>query len=87
MGSGFRATGSVVALSRVGVLVRCAEPLEAGSLVRMGMELGHETLRPSATAKGSVPGVGTTFEFIQMTEGDRSLLRRLILRVEKERAY
>jgi hypothetical protein len=53
----------------------------------MGMELGHETLRPSATAKGSVPGVGTTFEFIQMTEGDRSLLRRLILRVEKERAY
>jgi hypothetical protein len=76
-----------VDLSLTGVLVRCAEQLEPGTAVRMGVEMGHETIRLAATAKRCVPGVGTAFAFTQMSHRDRSLLRRLILRIEKQWPY
>lgn len=87
IGSGVRSTGTVVDLSMTGVLVRCSEDFEAGAPVRMGMELGHETIRMAASARRFIPGVGTAFEFTQMTHRDRSLLRRLILRIEKQWGY
>jgi hypothetical protein len=83
IGSGVRSTGSVVDVSMNGVLVRCSEPVEVGTIVRLGFEMGHETVRLAATAKRSISGVGIAFEFTQMSQHDRSLLRRLILRLEK----
>lgn len=87
IGSGVRSAGSIVNLSMNGVLVRCPEQLEAGTAVRMGIEMGHETIRMAATAKRCIPGIGTAFEFTQMAHRDRSLLRRLVLRLEKQWPY
>ncbi len=87
IGSGVRSSGKIVDLSLTGVLVRCPEQLEPGTVVRMGVEMGHETIRLAATAKRCVPDVGTAFAFTQMSHRDRSLLRRLILRIEKQWPY
>ncbi len=84
IGSGIRTTGKLVNVSMTGMLVRCAEQLEAGAVVRLGIEMGHETIRIAATARRSAPGVGTAFEFTQMSHRDRALLRRLILGLEKQ---
>lgn len=85
IGGGFRLVGTVVDVSMTGVLVRCSEQIEAGAAVRLGIEAHNDTIRMSGTAKRSVPGVGMAFEFNQMANRDRSLLRRLILRLEKQR--
>ncbi len=84
IGGGFRLVGTVVDLSMTGVLVRCSEQVEVGASVRLGIEVRSDTIRMAGIAKRSVPGVGMAFEFNQMGNRDRSLLRRLILRLEKQ---
>src|SRR5258708_513190 len=84
IGSGIRSAGKVADLSMTGVLVRCSEPFAVGTVVRMGIGMGQETIRMVATAKRYVQNVGTAFEFTQMAHRDRSVLRRLILRIEKQ---
>lgn len=85
IGSGYRSTGTVVDISMKGALVECREEFKPGDGVRMGIEMGTETMRIAATAKRCVPNVGTGFEFTQMGRNDRSLLRRLIMQIEKQR--
>jgi hypothetical protein len=50
----------------------------------MGLEMGTEMMRIAATAKRHIPNVGTGFEFTQMGRNDRTLLRRLIMQIEKQ---
>lgn len=85
IGSGFRSTGRVVDISMKGALVECAEEFKPGDAVRMGIEMGTETMRIAATAKRTIPNLGTGFEFTQMGRNDRTLLRRLIMQIEKQR--
>jgi hypothetical protein len=84
IGSGYRSTGTVIDISMKGALVECREEFKTGDGVRMGIEMGTETMRIAATAKRCVPNVGTGFEFTQMGRNDRSLLRRLIMQIEKQ---
>ncbi|MHB8654199.1 MAG: PilZ domain-containing protein [Terriglobia bacterium] len=85
IGSGFRSTGRVVDISMKGALVECTEEFKPGDAVRMGIEMGTETIRIAATAKRTIPNLGTGFEFTQMGRNDRTLLRRLIMQIEKQR--
>jgi PilZ domain-containing protein len=85
MGSGYRSTGRVVDISMKGAFVECSEKFELGDAVRMGIEVGTEMIRIAATARRCVPDLGTGFEFTQMGRNDRSLLRRLIMQIEKQR--
>jgi len=84
IGSGFRATGTVVDLSLRGVLVQCPENFKLGDVARLGMDFGHETMRIAATVRRCIANVGTAFEFTQMGRNDRALLRSLIFQIEKQ---
>jgi hypothetical protein len=84
IGSGVRSIGTIVDISMKGALIHCPDPFKAGDVVKLGIEMGHETMRIAATARRVIPGVGTGFEFTQMGRNDRALLRRLILRIEKQ---
>lgn len=84
IGSGARSIGTIVDISMKGALIQCSEQFKPGDVVRLGVEMGHETMRIAAIARRVLPGVGTGFEFTQMGRNDRSLLRRLILQIEKQ---
>ena len=75
-------TAQLVDISRSGLLVRCTEDLPAGTMGRIGIPMGAETLRIVAIVRRRVPGIGLAFEFVQMTYRDRALLHRLIMRLE-----
>jgi hypothetical protein len=84
IGSGVRSVGVIVDISMKGSLIHCPDPFRPGDVVKLGVEMGHETMRIAPTARRVLPGVGTGFEFTQMGRNDRALLRRLILRIEKQ---
>lgn len=83
LGAGVRLSGKVVNLSMTGVLVRCSKQLESGTHVKLGIEVESEVFSASAVARRSLPGVGTAFEFTQVSQNDRMLLRRVIYRLSK----
>jgi len=82
LGVGVRKTGRVVDLSMAGVMMQTSEKLEPGTHVRMGIEVGTDVLRTMAVVRRTLPGVGTAFEFSQMTQRDRQILGRLILQLK-----
>jgi hypothetical protein len=86
IGSGVRSLGIILDLSMRGALIKCAEEFKPGDVVKLGIEMAHETIRIAAVARRVIPDVGTGFEFTQMGRNDRSLLRRLIMRIEKSLA-
>ncbi len=84
IGSGVRSIGTIVNISMKGALIHCGENFKPGDVVKLGIEMGHETMRIAASVRQVIPGVGTGIEFTQMGRNDRVLLRRLILRIEKQ---
>lgn len=83
-GGSTTATGQVVDLSARDILVKCSKPVEVGTHVRLGIEAGSEMIRTMAVARRSVSGVGSAFEFVQMSQRDRMLLRQLLSRLDKQ---
>lgn len=67
-------------ISTTGILLRCEEDIELGTVGRMAIPVGYETSRVVVVAKRRLPGVGVAFEFSHMSPHDRELLRRLLLR-------
>ena len=61
-----------------GVLMRTSKKLDPDTHVRLGIEMGVDTLRTVAIVRRTVPEVGIAFEFAQMTQRDRQLLGRLL---------
>jgi hypothetical protein len=55
--------------------------MQPGTVLRVGIEVGHEIFRAAAVVRHSEAGEGFAVEFIQMTSNDRALLRRLYLRL------
>jgi c-di-GMP-binding flagellar brake protein YcgR len=80
-GGSTRFTANVVDISTTGILLRCEEDIELGTMGKMAIPVGHETSRVLAVAKRRLPGVGVAFEFTHMSARDRELLRRLLLRL------
>jgi len=80
-----RFTGDLVDISSTGLLLRCHQEIELGTIGRMAIPVGHETSRIVAVAKRRLPGIGVAFEFSHMTPHDRELLRRLLLRLANTR--
>jgi len=80
-GGGVRFTGDLVDVSTTGILIRCSQNIELGTVGRMAIPVGYEISRVVAIAKRHIPGVGIAFEFSHMTAHDRELLRRLLLRL------
>jgi hypothetical protein len=78
LGGGVRLTGKLVDLSMTGVMMRTSAKLDPDTHVRMGIEMGADTLRTRAAVRRTVPGVGVAFEFTEMTQRDRQLLGRLL---------
>jgi len=74
--------GELVDLSTTGLLIRCSQNLEPGTLGRLGIPLGQETIRIVAAVRRQVPSLGLAFEFVQMGSHDRELLHRLIMRLQ-----
>ncbi len=81
LGSSTRFTGDLVDISTTGLLLRCEQDIEPGTIGRMAIPVGYETSRVVAVAARRIPGVGVGFEFRHMTPHDRELLRRLLLRL------
>ena len=81
LGGGVRFTGDLVDISTTGLLMRCDQEIELGTIGRMAIPVGYETSRVVAVAARRLPGVGVAFEFSHMTPHDRELLRRLLLRL------
>lgn len=81
LGSRMRFSGDLVDLSTTGLLMRCAETPDTGTVGRLAIAIGHETSRVVATVRRVVAGVGIALEFSHMNPRDRELLRRLILRL------
>jgi hypothetical protein len=75
-------TAQLVDISRTGLLVRCTQDLPEGTIGRIGIPLGVDTLRILVVVRRRVPDIGLAFEFLQMTHRDRGLLHRLIMRLE-----
>jgi hypothetical protein len=77
IGASQRLTGDLETLSPYGMFVRTAREVQTGTVLRIGIALGHETFRAAAVVRHSQPGKGFAVEFIQMSSNDRALLRRL----------
>lgn len=80
-GANARFTGDLVDVSTTGVLLRCREDMELGTMGKMAIPVGHETSRVVVIAKRRLPGVGIAFEFTHMSTHDRELIRRLLMRL------
>lgn len=83
LGAGARFGGDLVDLSTTGVLIRCSQELEPGTMGRLGINVGPSTLRPVAVVRRLVSNVGIAFEFTNMNPHDRELLHRLLMRLGK----
>ncbi len=84
LGTGVHLTGDLVDLSITGVLVRSSLSPPPGTLGRVGITLGSETIRAVAAVRRLVAGIGVALEFKNMASRDRGLLNRLLLRLGKE---
>ena len=80
VGASHRLTGDLETLSPYGMFVRTKREVQAGTVLRVGIAVGHETFRAAAVVRHSEAGEGFAVEFIQMSANDRALLRRLYLR-------
>jgi len=80
---GVRLLGYVENLSNRGLLLRCAVNAAPGTIGRLGIEAGQDTIRIVSEVKNQVPGVGLAFEFLNMGSHDRDLLNGLLSRLEK----
>ena len=80
VGASHRLTGDLVTLSPYGLFVRTKREVQAGTVLRVGIAVGHETFRAAAVVRHSEAGEGFAVEFIQMSSNDRALLRRLYMR-------
>lgn len=78
VGAGVRFSADLIDISTSGCLLRYSKVMEPGELGRLGIQVGHETLRAAAEVKRTIPGVGVAFEFKHMYPHDRELLRHLI---------
>jgi len=81
LGSSQSLTADLVTLSPFGLFARTKRDVPPGTVLRVGITVGHETFRATAVVRHSEPGVGFAVEFIKMTSNDRGLLRRLYLRL------
>jgi hypothetical protein len=81
VGSRQSLTADLVTLSPFGLFARTKRDVPPGTVLRVGITVGHETFRATAVVRHSEPGVGFAVEFIKMTSNDRALLRRLYLRL------
>jgi hypothetical protein len=73
-----RFVGYLVALSRNGLIMRCAENSEPGTIGRLGIVMGTEIFRVVAVVRRRIARVGLHFKFLRMSSRDRTLLRRLL---------
>jgi hypothetical protein len=83
LGSGTRITGDLIDISANGLLLRCDQDIELGTVGRVAIPVGYETSRVVVVATRRIPGVGIGFEFSHMTPHDRELLHRLLLRLAR----
>jgi PilZ domain len=86
VGPGTRCTAELHDISANGCLLLLpSDQVKIGTFGRLGIQVGHETVRAGAVAKRVVPGLGVGFEFSQMLPNDRDLLRRLIASISTGR--
>ena len=71
----------LVDISTTGLLVRCEQPVESGTVLRVGIDVGQETFRGTVVARRQVPGIGVALEFQSMGLRDRPKLHALLKRV------
>lgn len=83
LGANARVTGDLLDLSTTGVLIRCSQELEPGTMGRIGIPVGQETARIVAVVRRRLRGIGVAFEFSRMGPHDRELLQRLLMRLSK----
>ncbi|MBZ5514310.1 MAG: PilZ domain-containing protein [Acidobacteriia bacterium] len=81
LGGGLRFSADLVDISSTGVLLRCSQDIDLGTIGKMAIPVGHETSRVVVVAKRRLPGIGVAFEFSHMSPHDRELLRRLLMRL------
>jgi PilZ domain len=86
VGPGARCAAELHDISTNGCLLLLPnDQVKIGTFGRLGIQVGHETLRAGAVAKRVIPGLGVGFEFSQMFPSDRDLLRRLIMLISTGR--
>jgi len=83
VGTGHRFTGVLINISESGMMVKCAEDVEPGTMLRAGIEMGQETFRAVVIARRTVPETGIGFEFQTMSPRDRQKLHLLLARIPK----
>ena len=81
VGSSQSLTGDLVTLSPFGLFARTKRDVPSGTVLRVGITVGHEIFRATAVVRHSEAGEGFAVEFIKMTSNDRALLRRLYLQL------
>lgn len=81
-GASTRFAGTLVDISRTGLLMRCPHDLALETGGRIAIELGVDVLRCTVKVRRRVPDVGLAVEFIQMRPRDRELLHRLLVHLE-----
>ena len=77
IGASHRLTGNLVTLSPHGLFASTKREVPSGTVLRVGIAMGHETFRAASVVRHSEAGAGFAVEFIQMSANDRALLRRL----------
>ena len=83
LGLARRFSGDLLDISTTGILMTGPEDIELGSVGRVGIPMGHETIRIAVTVRRILPGVGVALEFSQMTPHGRELLHRLLTYLAK----
>jgi hypothetical protein len=78
-----RFTATLLDLSSYGLSVTSSRELAPGTVVRLGIRVDYEILRAGAIVRSRQTGKGFAVEFLQMTPQDRTLLRRLYLRLTR----
>ncbi len=84
LGAGVRFSGYLIDISSNGLMVRSSENLRVGDIGRLGIDMGHATIRIVAVVRRVVPGVGVAFEFSTMGPRDREMLQRLLMRLSRQ---
>jgi len=81
VGTDAKFTAPLLNFSPFGLAVQTSREVTAGTIFRLGIQVGSDYFRAAAIARRTHPGV-LAVEFLSMTAMDREMMRRLYLRLQ-----
>lgn len=81
VGADVKFTAPLLDFSPFGLSVKTSREITAGTIFRLGIQIGADYFRAAAIVRAKIPD-GLAVEFLSMTAMDREMMRRLYLRLQ-----